>query len=74
MESEEISPSYSVFYKEGKFVINGKEKSSGKEVSFAVFAEEKTVLEFAEILNRNKVSVHHAKDVVRDMLLAQIRE
>ena len=36
--------------------------------------DEKTVLNFVKILNKNKVSVVHAKDVIRDIVLSSFTE
>ncbi len=74
MEGEEITPSYSVLCEEGKYIISGIESSSGEKTRIVLSTEEKEAFELMEILNRNKVSVHHAKNVIRDILLAKIGE
>ena len=74
MESDGISPSYSVICKNKKFVISGTEETSGEKTETVLLTEEETARKFAEILNKNGVSVHHAKDFIQDFLAAQMEE
>ena len=70
MVGEEIYPHYSVFCGKDDFGIFGKEDSSGETVFIQKVSQEaKTAFRLAKILNENKVSVHHAKDVLKDLLL-----
>jgi len=68
MSEEEIKPQYEVLPEEGIFAIFGKEETTGETVFIKISPEEKTALRFAKILNENKVSVRHARDVLRDIL------
>lgn len=69
MGKGEIDPKYEVSYDNGVFGITGTEQTTGERVSVGLnlksgeFAEELVAL-----LNDKKVSVHHAKDVIRDRL------
>ena len=69
MSGDEIKPRYIVVPENGIFSIFGKEETTGETVFIKISSEEKTALRLAEILNGNKVSVLHAKDAVRDILL-----
>ena len=67
---EEIRPEYEVVFKGEWFGIFGKEKTTGETVFIKRIAKEKScALRLAEILNENKVSVYHAKDVLKDFLV-----
>ena len=73
MSEAEISPQYEIIAGENLFGIFGKERTTGETVLInKISSEEKIVLEIAEILNKNKVSVHHTKDVVRDLLIEAV--
>ena len=66
---KEIDPFYKVIFKNKMYGIFGKEKSSGETVLIkGISPEEKTVYKIVGILNKNKVSVFHAKEVVRDLV------
>lgn len=66
---KEIDPFYKVIFKNKMYGIFGKEKSSGETVLIErISPEEKTVYKIVGILNKNKVSVFHAKEVVRDLV------
>lgn len=70
MEQEEINPEYRVIGEEEMFGIFGEEKSTGEKVFIKqISPEPETVFRLAEILSKNKVSVRHAKDVIKDCLL-----
>ena len=70
MGDGEIKPIYKVVFESGMFGISGEEETTGETVVIKRIAkEENCVLSFAEILNKNKVSVHHAKDVLKDLLV-----
>ena len=67
---EEIKPVYEVVFEGEWFGIFGKEKTTGETVFIKRIAKEKScALRLAEILNENKVSVYHAKDVLKDFLV-----
>ncbi len=73
MEQEGINPEYRVIGEEEMFGIFGEEKSTGEKVFIKqISPEPETVFRLAEILSKNKVSVHHAKDVIKDCLLAPL--
>ena len=74
MSGEEIKPSYTVVSGRKNFLIFGKEETTGETVFIKISPEEKTALRLAEILNKNKVSVLNAKDVVRDILIEPLLE
>ena len=66
---KEIDPFYKVIFKNKMYGIFGKEKSSRETVLIeGISPEEKTVYKIVGILNKNKVSVFHAKEVVRDLV------
>ena len=70
MSEGEINPQYRVFRGEKGFGISGKELTTAETVSIEhISKSEEFAKELAAILNDSKVSVHHAKDVIRDMLL-----
>ena len=71
MDDGEIKPIYKVVFVLGMFGISGEEETTGEAILIKQISKErKTVAYLAEILNKNKVSVHHAKDVLKDMLIA----
>ena len=73
MNGGEINPIYEVVSETDSFGIFGKEKTTGETVFIKRIAKEKScALRLAEILNKNKVSVHHAKDVLRDFLIEPV--
>lgn len=72
MIGDEIKPQYKVVPEEGIFAVFGKEGTTGETVFIKISPEEKTALRIAEILNKNKVSVRHARDVARDILLESL--
>ena len=74
MIGEEIKPSYTVVSGKENFLIFGKEETTGETVFIKISPEEKNALRLAEILNKNKVSVLHAKDVVKDILIEPLLE
>ena len=66
-----IDPDYSVICKSGFFGIFGKENTTGETFEITeVSSDRETVFKIAEILNRNKVSLIHARDVIRDIVLS----
>ncbi len=70
MEGDGINPQYKVVLDCGFYGIKGEELSSGETVLVGrVSKNEEAAKEYADFLNRNKVSVHHAKDIIRDMLI-----
>ena len=75
MEQEGINPEYRVIGEEEMFGIFGEEKSTGEKVFIKQIAPEpETVFRLTEILNKNKVSIYHAKDVIKDLLLTPLYE
>ena len=68
MEEESSSPEYQFVCADGVCEIFGKDKTAslGK-----VFLDAETVSEIVGILNRNKVSAVHAKDVIRDFIVSR---
>ena len=73
MDDGEIKPIYNVVFELGMFGISGEEETTGEAILIKQISKErKTVAYLAEILNKNKVSVHHAKDVLKDMLVAPL--
>lgn len=71
MESDGINPQYEVFCEAGIFGISGTELTSGDTVSVVHISKNREFAEeLAALLNDKKVSVHHARDVIRDILLA----
>ena len=70
MGQGEINPTYQVIGEEEMFGIFGEEKSTGEKVFIKqISPEPETVFRITEILNKNKVSIYHAKDVIKDCLL-----
>lgn len=73
MDDGEIKPIYKVVFELGMFGISGEEETTGEAILIKQISKErKTVAYLAEILNKNKVSVHHAKDVLKDLLIAPL--
>ena len=71
MEDDKINPVYRVIYESGTYGIFGKENTTGKTVLIKqISCDEKTVLKIAGVLNKNKVSVFHARDVIFDYITA----
>ena len=69
MEEKQINPEYRVVRFSEKFGIEGIERTTGEKVVVRRISEdESTVSKLAETLNRCKVSVHHAKDVICDRI------
>ncbi|MBR5309946.1 MAG: hypothetical protein IKU42_02330 [Oscillospiraceae bacterium] len=69
MEEKQINPEYKVVLSSGKFGIEGTEKTTGEKVLInGISEDEKKVSKFAEMLNKYKVSVHHAEDVIFDKI------
>ena len=70
MSEGDINPQYKVFRGERGFGISGKELTTAETVSVEYISKsEEFVKELAAVLNDKSVSVHHARDVIRDMLL-----
>lgn len=66
-----IDPDYSVTCESGFFGISGKENTTGETFEMdGISSDRETVFKIAEILNRNKVSLIHARDVIRDIVLS----
>ena len=75
MSENSIEPIYDAVFEHGTFAIFGMDKISGETVVINNLPfDEKNVLNFVKILNKNKVSVVHAKDVIRDMVLSSFTE
>ncbi|MBR6657407.1 MAG: hypothetical protein IKL18_04460 [Oscillospiraceae bacterium] len=75
MNDGEINPKYEVVSEANTFGIFGREEKTGESVLIKkVSPEAETVFRLAEILNENRVSVHHAKDVLRDLVLEPLLE
>ncbi len=73
MDGEGINPHYEVIQKASAFYIIGMELTNGDKVSVGCLTKEKAFAEeLAALLNDKKVSVHHAKDVIRDRLVASM--
>ena len=55
------------------FGIFGREETTGETVVIKQLSKERKTADYlAKILNKNKVSVHHAKDVLRDFLIEPV--
>lgn len=66
-----IDPNYSVTCESGFFGIFGKENTTGETFEMdGISSDRETVFKIAEILNRNRVSLIHAADVIRDIVLS----
>lgn len=75
MSKNLTKPIYEAVFEHGAFTILGMDKISGETVLINNLPfDEKTVLNFVKILNKNKVSVVHAKDVIRDIVLSSFTE
>jgi hypothetical protein len=73
MGKDEIKPVYKVVSEKEVFGISGKEETTGESfVLKGISEDEKMVFKIAELLNKNKVSICHAKDVIRDFLLKPV--
>ena len=73
MNDGEINPRYEVVSEKETFGIFGREETTGETVLIKQISKEReTAAYLADILNRNKVSVHHAKDVLRDFLIEPV--
>lgn len=72
---ERIKPHYAVVFDGEFYGIFGKEEISEETVLIKRVSYDKAFAErIATLLNENKVSVLHAKDVIRDFLLAFVFE
>ena len=70
MNGGEINPIYEVVPETDTFGIFGREETTGETVFIKQLSKERKTADYlAKILNKNKVSVHHAKDVLRDFLI-----
>ena len=70
MREKEINPIYEVVSEEDTFGIFGREETTGETVVIKRLSKERKTADYlAKILNKNKVSVHHTKDVLRDFLM-----
>ena len=66
----EIKPIYTLANNNGIYGISGTENSTGETVDIPNLTRDRaTAFELLSILESNSVSVHHAKDVIRDKLL-----
>ena len=71
MSKNLTEPIYEAVFEHGAFSIFGRDKISGENAVINNLPfDEKAVLNFVRILKKNKVSLVHAKDVVRDMVLS----
>lgn len=69
MGEKQINPEYRVVCSEERFGIEGTERTTGEKVAVYGISENKSkILKLAEMLNRYKVSVHHAEDVIFDKI------
>ena len=72
---ERIKPHYAVVFDGEFYGLFGKDETSGEQVLIKRVSYNKDSAErIAAILNENEVSVLHAKDVIRDFLLAFVFE
>ena len=70
MNEGEINPIYEVVSETDSFGIFGREETTGETVFIKQLSKERKMVEhLVKILNIDKVSVHHAKDVLRDFLI-----
>ena len=75
MSKNLTKPIYEAIFEHGTFAIFGMDKISGESMVINNLPfDEKTVLNFVKILNKNKVSILHAKDVIRDIVLSSFTE
>ncbi len=75
VDTDTIMPRYEVRSENGEYIIFGTETTSGEAVIIkGIPGDEKSLCETADFLNRNNVSVFHAKDVIRDRLFALLDE
>ena len=74
MQNKMIDPVYEVVAEKGSYRLFRTEHTTGESVSFGKVADIETAFYLVGILNENKVSVHHAKDVVRDTLIGFLNE
>ena len=73
MNGGEINPIYEVVSETDSFGIFGREETTGETVFIKRLSKERKMVEhLVKILNIDKVSVHHAKDVLRDFLIEPV--
>lgn len=71
MNGDKIKPCYKAVFQNKNGVIEGTETTSGEKVLLEGLPTDYiSIQKIADILNQNEVSVHHAKEVVRDILLS----
>ncbi len=71
----EIKPEYKVICENNVFGIVGKEETTNQRVEIkSISRDEIFVAELAALLNKNKVSLLHAKSVVRDKIYETLPE
>lgn len=67
METIKIAPQYKVFKNDKRYGIIGTETTTGEVVTIASVTESESEARcLANFLNKHKVSVYHASDVLRD--------
>lgn len=72
---EKISPAYKAFEKNGKYAISGIESTTGEKILLEDVTESKAEAKaLAAFLDKNKVSVHHAKDVLSDRFYERLNK
>ncbi len=73
MREKEINPIYEVVSETDTFGISGREETTGETVVIKQLSKERKTADcLAKILNKNKVSIHHAKDVLRDFIIEPV--
>lgn len=70
MKGEDINPRYKIISEENWFGIFGKDLTTGETVLLCKISQnEDFAKEITMLLNDNKVSLCHAKDVIRDRFM-----
>ena len=70
MSGEESASHYEIVFKKSGFGILGENRRTGEKICFEnLYFDKNTAEEIVFILNKNKVSRCHAKDVIRDKIL-----
>ena len=73
MNEGEINPIYEAVQEKDTFGIFGREETTGETVLIKQLSKDRKTADYlVKILNKNRVSVHHAKDVLRDFLVEPV--
>lgn len=74
MYEKAIDPHYEIISSGSEIYIDGTENTSGDKIRIKIPGGEAFARELAELLSDKKVSVIHAREIIRDKLLSYIEQ